>query len=84
MLLVASRASAISIPNSSTCSRGSGLPENTVFQGLPVEKLHGDEGSAIFFADVVTGTDIGMGQGRGGFGFTPESFHATSVGSTHV
>ena len=40
-----------------------------MLQGLAVEKLHGDEGLAIFFADVVNGADVGMVQCGSGLGF---------------
>ena len=40
-----------------------------MFQGLAVEKLHGDEGLAVFFADFVNGADVGVVQCGGGLGF---------------
>jgi len=39
-----------------------------------VEKFHGDEGAAVFFADVMDGADVRMIQRRGGAGFAFEAF----------
>ena len=39
-----------------------------MLQRLAVEKLHGDEGLAVFFADVVNGANVGVVQGRCGLG----------------
>ena len=44
-------------------------PRNAVFEGHPVEKLHRDEGPAVF-ADVVDRADVGMVERRRGVGFT--------------
>jgi hypothetical protein len=44
-----------------------------VFQGLAFQILHGDEGFAVFFADVVDRANIGMIQCRGSSRFTLES-----------
>ena len=40
-----------------------------VLQGLAIEKLHGDEGLAVFLADVVNGANVGVVQGGCGLGF---------------
>jgi hypothetical protein len=40
-----------------------------MLQGLPLEAFHGDEGLPILFTDVVDGTDVGVVESRGGFGF---------------
>ena len=44
-----------------------------MLQREPVEKLHGDEGLAILFADVVDGADVRMVQGGCGLGFALEA-----------
>ena len=44
-----------------------------VFQGLAVEKFHGDEGFAVGFADVVDRAEVGMVQGGGGLRFSLEA-----------
>jgi len=56
-------ASAISIPNSSTCSSGRRLAGNAVLQRLPIEKLHGNEGLVVVVADFMDGTTFWMVQG---------------------
>jgi hypothetical protein len=52
---------------------------NGVLQGLSVQKLHGDEGFAGFFADVVNRANVGMIQCRSGFGLTPKAFERLRV-----
>src|SRR5215475_577975 len=44
-----------------------------MFQRLPVQKLHGDEGTPTRFANVVNRTDIGMVQCGGSLSFAPKS-----------
>ena len=56
-----------------------GTPADSVFQGLAVEKFHGDEGFAIVFADVVNGADVGMIERGRGFGFATEAFEGLGI-----
>ena len=44
-----------------------------MLQRLAFEKFHGDEGFAVFFADVVNGADVGMIERGGGLGFALEA-----------
>ena len=53
----------------SRVSISSGRPAIDVLQGHAVEKLHGDERSAIVLADFVDGADVRMVQGGGGARF---------------
>jgi hypothetical protein len=39
-----------------------------VLQSCAVQILHGDEGTPVLLVDFVDGADVGMVQGRGGFG----------------
>ena len=41
-----------------------------MFEGLTIEKFHGDERFAVLFADVVYGADIGMVERGSSLGFT--------------
>ena len=43
---------------------------DTMLQGQPIQKLHGDEGLAILLADVVNRTNIGMVECGGGLRFS--------------
>jgi len=43
------------------------------------EVFHGDERLRRTFADVVNGADVGMIQGRGGFGFAAETAQSLRV-----
>ena len=38
-----------------------------------LEKFHGDEGAAVFFADVVDRADVGMVQSGSGFGLAAKT-----------
>ena len=42
---------------------------DAVFEGCAVEELHGDEGLALFLADVVNRADVGMVESGRGLGF---------------
>jgi hypothetical protein len=44
-----------------------------LFQGLALEKFHGDEGAPIVFINFINRADVGMVQGRRSFGFAPEA-----------
>ena len=44
-----------------------------MLQGVAIEKFHGDEGLAVLVVYFVNGADVGMIQGRGGFGFALEA-----------
>src|SRR5580704_3782561 len=50
-----------------------------MLQGLPVQKLHGDEKTSVMFADFVDGADVGMIKGRRGAGFAAETFQRQAV-----
>jgi len=50
-----------------------------VLEGLAVKELHGDEGAAVLFADVIDGADVGVIEGGGGFGFAAETFEGLAV-----
>ena len=49
-----------------------GVADDQMLKRGAVEELHDEEGASGVLADVVDGADIGMIQGRGGFGFTAE------------
>ena len=75
----ASRASAISM---ASCEQDVDLERtavDAVLQGHAFEKLHGDEGLAVVFADLVDGADVGMVQRRGGAGFALEALERLRV-----
>ena len=50
-----------------------GRPAIRCLRVWPSRQLHGDEGPAVFFADVVDGADVGMVEGGGGFGFAAKA-----------
>ena len=50
-----------------------GLAGDDVLERDAIEKFHGDEGCAVFFADVVDGADVGMIERGGGLGFALEA-----------
>jgi len=52
---------------------------NPVFQRLPFQVLHGDEGLAFMLADFVDGADVGMIERRGGPRFTLKPFEGLTV-----
>ena len=45
-----------------------------MLQRHPIQKLHGDEGLAVCFADFVDRADVGMVQGGSSMSFTPKTF----------
>jgi hypothetical protein len=47
---------------------------DAVLQHLSVQKLHGDEGPALFLAYVVDGADVRMIESRSRLRFTAKSF----------
>ena len=47
---------------------------NQLFQRFAIQELHGDEGAAAFFGDLMNGADVGMVQGRSGTRLAPETF----------
>ena len=59
--------------NGKQCSGSSGLPAMRCFKGLPFQKLHGDKGASVLFADIVNRADVGMVQRRGGLGLPLEN-----------
>ena len=50
-----------------------GLFVDEMLQSVTVEELHGDEGTALVFADFVDGADVGVIEGRGGLGLAFET-----------
>ena len=46
---------------------------DAVFEGLAFEIFHRQVGSAVFFADVIDGADVGVVQRRGSAGFAAEA-----------
>ena len=52
---------------------GRGLSVDAVLERLAFEVFHGQKGSAVFFADVVDGADVGVVQRRGGAGLAAEA-----------
>ena len=55
-----------------------------VLQGHAIQKLHGDEGAPVLFADFVDGADVRMIQRRSRSGFAPETFQCLRVASDFV
>ncbi len=70
----ASSASAISMAKSQQRFQSPSGAVDDVLQRRAFQKLHGDEGFAVLFTDVVDGADVGMVQRGGGFGFPPKAF----------
>ena len=58
---------------SSRVSRSSERRGDGVLERLAFEALHGDEGVAVFLADVVDGADVGVIERGGGLGFALEA-----------
>ncbi len=56
-----------------------GTTGDAVRQGHAVQKLHGDEGMAVLFANVVDGADIGMVQGGSGLGFALKTSESVGI-----
>src|SRR5246500_1424973 len=50
-----------------------------MFQCYAVEKLHGDEASAVLLADFVNGADVGVIQRGGGSRLAPKTFQGLRV-----
>ena len=50
-----------------------GAAGDGVLEGFAFEAFHGDEGAAVFFADVVDGADVGVIESGGGLGFALEA-----------
>jgi hypothetical protein len=61
-----------------------GLACDDVFQRGAVEKFHGDEGFAVFLADVVDGADAGVIQGGGGLRFALETAEGLRIAGNFV
>jgi hypothetical protein len=61
-----------------------GTASDEVLQSLAFEALHGDEGLAVFFSDIVDGADVGMVEGRGGFGFAAKAAERLGIFSEVV
>ena len=55
------------------------LAFDAVFKGLSFQQLHGDEGPAFEFVDVMNGADVGMIQCAGGARLTLEAFQSLSI-----
>ena len=75
----ASRASAISMAKFENGVRDRGTAGDGVLERFAFEALHGDEGFAVFLADVVDGADVGVIEGRGGSGFAVEAFECLRI-----
>ena len=52
---------------------------NLVFQSCAIQILHGDEGFAGLFSDIVNRADIRMIQGGRGLGFAPKTFQGLPI-----
>src|SRR5437868_6948314 len=52
-----------------------------VFESLPLEILHGDEGAAVLFPNVINRADVRMIQARGGLSFAAKAGEQMLVGS---
>ncbi len=50
-----------------------------MLQGQAIQVLHGDEGLAILFANVVDGADVGMVEGRGRLGLAAKALQDLAV-----
>ncbi len=50
-----------------------------VFESCAFQALHGDEGAALMFADVVDGANVGMIQGRSRLRFAAETTESLRV-----
>ena len=61
-----------------------GTPLDHVLQGHAVEKLHHHEGAAVFFANVVDGTDVGMVEPRRGPCLPAEALQRLWVASDFI
>src|ERR1700722_5309643 len=51
-----------------------GFAGDGVLESMAFEQFHGDKRAAFEFADVVNGADVRVVQGRGGAGFSAETF----------
>jgi len=56
-----------------------GLAVDAMLERDAFEKLHGDEGDAIVFVDVVDRADIGMIERGGGLSFAAEAFEGGRI-----
>src|SRR6516164_1396660 len=54
--------------------------QDEVLKSLAVKEFHGNEGTAIFLADVVNGANVGVVEGGGGFGFAAKTLEGLTVG----
>jgi hypothetical protein len=61
-----------------------GLAGDNVFERGAVEKFHGDEGFAVFFADVVDGADARMIQRRRGLRFALETAESLRIAGNFI
>ena len=52
---------------------------DAMLEGQAVQVLHGNEGLAILFANVVDGADVGVVQGGRRFGLTPEALQCLTI-----
>ena len=52
---------------------------NQVLERLALQQLHGDEGPAVRFVDLMNRADVGVIQRRGGSRFTFESFQRLRI-----
>src|SRR6516162_3713617 len=53
--------------------------DNPLTQGLPFQKLHGNEGLALVLTDIVNRANVGMIEGRGRLRFALETFESLAV-----
>src|SRR5262249_46257485 len=52
---------------------------DVIAQRIAVDELHGDEGAAVLFADVVNGANAGMIEGGCGAGFAAKTFEGLRI-----
>ena len=78
-LCAASSASAISMASAEQHLHFQRTAGDRVLQGHAIQKLHGDEGLAILFADVVNGADVGMVERGSGLGLALKALQRLAV-----
>ena len=61
-----------------------GAAGDEMLESLALETFHGDEGLAIFLADIMDGADVGMVESGGGFGFAAKAAEGLGIFSEVV